>query len=522
MKFFTLVGLVGLLIVSISVNGKASELHPGQELEAHYAEALLALNSGDYVQSLKILESILKINPNHISALELKALVLRSTGKDPKALEIYQKLIHLQKKEGERAPYHFEIGIIHFRAKRFEEAKSHLLKAVSGNFNAGPSFYFLGMMAFQKGDFIEADEFFSQVPLRKSSDELLVASRYFSGLALSRTGFGSSGARELQAAAEGARKFQRNSSISSTEKNAAQALQAMDRSHWFGNISLLMQYDGNVSLVSTNASSQDVSGKKSFKANLVGGLGYLSSPMHPFQWAASYRLAYNRNLNSQAREYEFLSNVPAIYLTYLPIDRTNYGLKIEGNGTFQNRTDPAKGNTLLRPYSLSADVGPFVRHELYRKTILTFEIIDRPQKYYTDPVSGQDRRSGNALDTSVSLKYDSPKPAFNLLASLSFEINNSKGENFKSRTLTLDLANTFRLPDAHGLSLSTRLSATNYPQNNLARQDRNISLRLSWVKEFAQRWSVLADGSYTRNLSNASDLYSYVKPVVSLGLSYLL
>ena len=77
------------------------ESHPGLGAESQYAEAVLAFNRKQTDEAIKVLDVILKENPNHVEALELKALSLKVKGDDPKSIGVYEKLISI-KPEAER------------------------------------------------------------------------------------------------------------------------------------------------------------------------------------------------------------------------------------------------------------------------------------------------------------------------------------------------------------------------------------------------------------------------------------
>ena len=520
------VSLVTLAVFSLSVRADlksdagAAESHPGISFEADYSEAVFAFNNKNYDQTLLTLDALLKRAPGHVEALELKALTLKTAGKDVKAKETYEKLLTL-KQGKETAPYHFELGVIAYRTKKIVDARQHLFQSIQMGFNVGMSQFFLGSAEFQAGHPKLAKPYF-KAALQDTPDEIQVASHYYLGIIHSQLGYTSGATHQLLEARDMARTLPDNALAKDIGQAAEKTLAPFDQSQWFGNVSLLTQFDGNVSLVSPNVTADEASGKSSMKANLAAGFGKVGSPMSLIQYAASYRMAYNHNFNPAARDYEFFSNIPSLYLTYDPLAATSFGLKAEGNYTFQNHTDSASGSSTFRPYSMSIEVGPYLRREIYERTQVTAEVNYRPQTFNQDPPVGVTRRSGYVILPRLSVKYDSESDYFNPLGSIGYEMNQAQGTDQRYKTLAIDFANTFKLPHQHFVTVSMDLALSHYAERLPVRSDTTVSFRASWIKEIFTHWSLVGDVGYSTNSSTSAEIFSYKKPAVSLGLSYTL
>src|SRR6185437_5849313 len=133
MKFLLLLACVLLSTIAFG-----EESHPGLGIESQYSEAVLAFNRKQNDEALRILNGILEKHPDYTAALELKALTLRSEGKDRDAVDEYLKLIKL-KPESERGPYYFEIGVVCYRLKKMERAREYLERAILLHFNESAS-----------------------------------------------------------------------------------------------------------------------------------------------------------------------------------------------------------------------------------------------------------------------------------------------------------------------------------------------------------------------------------------------
>lgn len=525
-KTFLMVGLAScswtMMNATFPSVGSAQPLRTEKslELEAQYAEAVIAFNGKRFDQARQILDQLLRISPNNPEALELKALSFKSEGKQKESIDTYRNLIKI-KPEAERGPYYFELGSLYFQQKNIRYAKPLFERSIERGFNLAASHFFLGLIAFQAEQWYAADKHFAEV-VASDVEELAIASHYYLGIVYFKTGYANGATQQLIEARQMAQKMPESPIARDITVATDKALAPFDQSQWFGNLSFLTQWDGNVSLVSpTVIAAQQPAGLRTLKNTLVVGAGRVSSPLKKWQYVASYRLTINKNYNKETRDYEFFSNVPSLFLTYNPLARTAYGFKAEGNVTFQNlEASTGGGSRKYRPYSTGADVGPYVRHELVRRVQLTGEVIFRPQKFGQDPSTPNLRRSGNGVVARSSVQYLSRSPYLNPEGSLSFENYHSQGVDFRTRAYGLDLSNDFRLSPKDVATAGFAVARTFYPVRVPRRQETTVTLRASYVRTLNAKLSLLGDFTYSRNDANIPDTFSYRKPVVTVGLSY--
>lgn len=509
-----------LSLVASTGAARAAESHPGMNTEAEMAEASVLYNTKDYHGAIRLLDRVLKDSPNQVEPLELKALALKGIGNEKESLETYLRLIRL-KPSSQRGPYMFESGLIYYRQKKLPEAKAMFEGALAGNFNVVPSHFFLGSMAFNSSEYSTATTHFKEVAKDKGN-ELSVAAHYYLGLIAYRGGNSTIGMAELTAARDGAKNFPQSKMATDIGAAAVKALTPTDVSHWFGNLSFMAQYDGNVALLSPTISAPDqVSGKKSVEAIVSGGFGRMSSSADPLQWIASYRFNYNYNFNSQAKGYEYFTNLPALYLNVNPSAPSGYGIKLEGNFGFQN-TQSSTDSTVytLRPYNLSGDLGPYIRTLLFGDYQTTFELVYRPQKYYQD---GTDStvRSGFGIVPKISARKDFGSNYLNPEASVTYEFNQAQGVDYQSRTFSLDLSDSLKLPGGNLLIAGATVAFSRFPNHTVAtRSDNTFSFRINWIKDVGHGFSLLANAAYSSNKSTLDTVYSYAKPVLAFGATY--
>jgi Tfp pilus assembly protein PilF len=495
---------------------RAEESHPGIGLEPMYSEAVLAYNRKNMDEAIRVLDELLKLAPDHVQALELKALSLKSKGDDKRSLQTYARLAKL-KPPADRGPYLFEMGVIHNRQKNAAQAKLNFEKALALGFNAETSRLFLGLIAFNSGDMKEASDQLRHVA-GSSSAELRLVGLYYLGLIGFKTGQPSIATSQVADALELALTLPDSAIAKDIRSGAEKMLQPFSRSQWFATLTSLGQYDSNVSQVPTiSAFPLGGSGQPTAKLSVIGGLGWMTAPMSTIQWVPSYRFSYNRNFASAARGYEFFINTASMFLNYRPLARTTGGLKLEGNFAFQNQllsaTDASSGY-VFRKFSLGGDLGPYVRHQLGSQSRVELELLFRPQRYYGSP-----SLSGSSVLSRLSYRGEPIHALLNPGVSASFESRGAESADFRFRAYSLGLANLMRLKGLNTVTASVDLTLTSYPEASASRSDRTIGPRLSWLKVLTPKWSLLADLSLTWNKSTIPESYSYNRLQAGAGVS---
>jgi hypothetical protein len=498
------------------------ETHPGISLEPMYAEAVIAYNSKQPGEALRILDNVLKAKADYIQALELKSLVLKDLGKPRESQANYERLIKATP-PAKAGPYHFELAVLYFNQGKGKEKDSipHFEEAIRRGFNVTASHFFLGLAYFSQGEnqskLVESEKHFNAVAVSDSA-ELKPASHYYLGLINFKRGYGSQGTQELIEARGLARSLPDDPMAKDISKAVDAALAPYGKGQWFGNISLLQSFNGNVSSLPNSATLPELtSGEKTFQTLLVAGLGRMSSPLNAVQWVASYRGGFNLNYNSAASAYQFLTHTFDVYLTAQPLARTNYGIKFEGNFSMSDQGSGATGSSSfqLRKYSLTGEFGPYLRSELKRGLLFSMEAFYRPQNYFTQPDV-----SGNAAVLRSALNYDRSSSWWNPGGFLSIERNRADGAAYRYYGAGAGINDQMRLNDRTTLTGSISLNLNQYLESDPQRFDKLVILRLSGLRQLTPKWSLVADASYQINYSNQSDLYYYTQPVVSFGAGY--
>lgn len=518
LHFFAFVLFLGFL----APHTKAEESHPNMSLEPIYAEAVLAYNSKNTRRTLELLDSILNVDPKYIGALELKALTLKNLGESKRSLDEYLKLLKITSGK-DRAPYHFELGSIYFREKNTKLARYHLVQSARYKFNEGPSYFLLGIITFQQNERFVARKLFERA-LEKSPDDLKSASHFYIGLIALQTGRGNEGIYQIVEAKKLAEKQPNNELSKQIAQVSSDLLSQYDKPNWFGNLTVLGQYDTNVSLISdTVANSSGTSGSKSGKVTFIGSVGRAGSPMKPIQWLGSFRFNANKNFNSLTKTYEFASNVGTAYFTFNPLARFSYGLKLEGTYTFQNQLTDSTSNTYTyKPYFGQIDVGPFLKYISPLGVKAVLELDYKGQKYYQDPEDETSIlvRSGNAKYVRLSLLSDIPKKWFNPGGYIGYEFISPKGTEYRQRVGYIGVSNSFKPSDVTTINYYFDVTLDHYYHAQPPRMERTFVNRVNYIRKITSAWTLLGDVSYTLNKTSQPASADYKKFVLSLGISY--
>lgn len=497
--------------------GLTEESHPGLGLESLYSEAVLAFNRKQANEALRILDGILKQNPNHIESLELKALTLKAKGDEVKSIVVYERLLAL-KPIAERGAYHFELGVLLQQQKKNDQAKPHFEKAIELQTNVGPSHLFLGLILFTANDIASAKPHFEA--LRKDQNpEMQMVGRYYLGLIHFKNGYGGGGTSELMAARSIASDMPDNKMAQDIKAGIEKILAPFSKSQWYGNVAFLTQYDSNISQIPSvgEITPTAASGKSTLKLQLVGSVGRMSSPMRTVQIVGGYRVAVNKNLNGNTKTYEFATNTLTFYANVKPLSETTWGLKAEGAFSFQNRLEDSSTNAYTYGrYNFGGEFGPYIRSQFSPSWTGQLDVFLRPQKYYEDT-----SLSGQGLYTRLSARKDGGiwwNPSF----VAGFESNDTQSDEYRSQTLAFTIADTAKLSGSLTLTFGLDLLLVSYKDSALKRSDRSGTLRASVLRTLTPTMSLLGDLSLTNNVSTVPEAYSYNKVLLSAGISWTL
>jgi tetratricopeptide (TPR) repeat protein len=512
-----LVGLIGLctsLAWTCVDDARGEESHPGLAAEAMYAEALLAYNQKRYGEAAKILDEAMRTDPKNIPVLEMRALTLKIEGNDPKSVEVYRKLIELKPKE-QRAPYHFELGTIYQKHKKYDAARAHFSQALAAKYNVVPTHFYLGSMDFTDGNLDPAEKHFRYV-LRRGPPELKVASMYFLGLVNFRAGYGASGTAHILAAKSMADRLPDDPGARTIGQATTKILEPFSQPQWFVNATFTGQYDSNVGQIPLGITDPaQLSGKETSKVLVSAGAGRMTAPLSTLQLVGSYRASYNKNLNSQTKAFEYFTHTGSLYFNLTPLAELSGGLKTEGSFLFQNQAGATADTYTFGKSSLTFTVGPFMKWQVLRSLAIQLETTYRTQTSYVSPTA-----SGQAISARLEARSSGKTRLFNPGGNVNFEKSNTEGLDTRYTAFGGGVSNAFSLNERDTITLSVDLLSTTYPEAAVERSDLNFPIRANWAHVMNSHWSLLLDASYTNNSSNIPTSYSYNRLLAGLGVAW--
>ena len=511
-----------LTCATVSRTTHAIESHPGISSESMYSEAVLAFNKKQSSEALRILDELLRTSPNHVEALELKALTLKSQGDDRNSLDVYNRLIRL-KPDKERGPYHFELGVILNRQKKSDIARVQFEKALALGFNETVSHLFLGMIGFSNGDLNASRVHFRAVESQGNAEMQTVA-HYYLGMIHFKEGNGSSGTHEMNLARTTAKDSPDSKMASDIKLAAEKVLAPFRNSQWFASITAIGQYDSNIALIPSGLASAQASNKGTPNTLLNAGFGRMSPPVDDVQWVASYRFSGNKTLSAETKAYDFASNTPSLFLNLSPLSPVTGGIKLEGNLTFNNQptssTATANDGTAtyrFTKYSTAYEAGTYLRFEPATRFLVQLDLGMRKQTNYADP-----GLTGTSLLAKANIRGASSSKLLNPALTVSYESNRASNPDSKYNSTGIGASNGFRLSSSDTVTASLDYLASTYPAHALLRADKNISGRVSLIHVFTPKWSFLADVSYTTNTSSIANSFSYSRMSGGAGIGWSL
>lgn len=502
------------------------------ELEPDYAEAVLAYNAKDYAKAHKLLAPLMKKAPDVPEFLELKALALKAEKKTAESVEIYEKLIAAKTAAGaaekEVAPYHFELGVIRFGQKDLAAARKHLEIAARHEFNRGPTNLYLGMDAFQRGAWGDAESYFDQV-ISSSTRELWAASAFYIAQAQVKADYRGGAAYNLARAKSYASAVlddpQANADAKKIAeqiyKSADKALKPFDKTTYFAQVGSTFGVDTNPLTAPGDPASGVVTGKWS----LFGGAGLATSPVGFLQFVPSFRFAGNMNTESGAIRSEFLNPAVSLVVNRTPLSKFSWGVKAELIGSLRNNGDSST-RFLYTPFSAMVSTGANIRAEVARKLTLGVEAAFEPQRFFIDQtMSSENYRSGLAYLGRVYLQNEAGRQFLNPRGGVRFYFNGTQGTEFRFTSLTLEAANVMRPITNLTVTLVLEGSVWHYLDRIAGpRTDLMLLAVANTSYKIYKGLSALLNFDFTVNESRpnaaVSTLFSYNRVNVGAGVSY--
>jgi tetratricopeptide (TPR) repeat protein len=501
------------------------------ELEPEYSEAVLAYNEKEYSKAHKILGELIKKAPSVTEFLELKALALKAEKKTAESVGVYEKLIAAKMAKGAKekdvAPYHFELGVIKFGEKNLAASRKHLEIAARHDFNRGPTNLYLGMDAFQRGAWGEAENYFDQV-ISSNTRELWAASAFYMAQSQVKADYRGGAAYNLARSKSYAQAVIDDPNSNPDAKKIAQqiyesadkALKPFEKTTYFAQVGSLFGWDTNP----LTAQGDPASGESTGKWSLFGGAGLATSPIGFLQLVPTLRFAGNLNTNSQAQATEFFNPGVSIAVNRTPLSRFSWGVKADLMGSFRNSA-ASSGRFLFTPFSTMISAGANMKAEIAKKLNFGVEFAFEPQRFFIDlTTTFENYRSGLGYSGRVYVANDAGRRFFNPRAGVRAYYNDTTGTEFGNLTGTVEFGNVFR-PIAN-LNINLALEGSYWSYLRRTAGYRGDWMFLGVLNTSYKVWkglSALLNFDITINQSGpggSNALFTYNRMNLGGGLSY--
>jgi hypothetical protein len=338
--------------------------------------------------------------------------------------------------------------------------------------------------------------------------------------------FSSRGVQELidsrDLAQSALKKDEKNANAQNIFDASTKMLSPFNNGQWFGNVSLMTQYDSNIQQLPSGSSNTTATSDtpSTLKENLLAGIGYMSAPLNTFQLVTGYRASYNKNFNSDTKAYEYFTNNVSINLNYRALAKTTYGIKLDSNLVFQNSlSDPTDSTSSYeyQKFNVTLGGGFAIRHQLDAYWRVEGEFNLRNQHYFADST-----QKGVNSSFSLSARRTGGDNYFNPGVTILQESNNAQGNLSYYRAYGLGFSNTMNLPNMLILNQSLDFLLTNYSRTSPLRTDANYSLKLGALKFVTPRFTLMADFTYITNYSSIESSYTYNRFTTSAGVGFML
>ncbi len=519
-----------LFLLFAILNAGAAMASLEADTEATATDAAILLREGKPDDALRIVNQGLATDPKSIDLLEVKALALSAKKDEAGATQIFERLKAQPGANKKRlGGYQYQLGIMQYQRKNLPAARKSFGAALASGFNQAGSHYYLGVLELEEKNYTDARDNLLAV-LQTDNLEFHPPARLYLAQLSTQMNDGGNALRFYGRAREEARDMSLDGSVSEgTRKLARQVmisaerdLRAYEESLFFAYVGLFAGYDSNILLLpSTALSGAGGTGSPSGVGTFRYGLGYATSPMSDWQLIGAYNGNANLNSSTITQSAEFFTHDLSLYLTKNPLKATNYGFKLQGIGILQYQKDPTTTNSKFAMYSLQGSFGPYYRTELTRGWYIGGEALFQPQKFHLDQFQPlTNKRSGWDALGRVYVARESVGGSWNPAMALAIDYNNTTGEEFRSKRLTMDFSNTIYLSPDFVTSMGATVALVNLSDRPAGtRNDQFLSLTSNLGYRLTTELTALINLQYQNNLTNAAS-YRYSRIVGNFGASY--
>ena len=508
---------------------------PPRSLETKFSEAVLLFYEKKYPEALSLNQEVILEGENQKS-LELKGLIYKASGQTELARRTYIYLIKKIKEAGlqptEGLGAWFDLGVLEFQIKNYDNAFRYLTFCIQNNFNTGASHFFTGLVHYQKLNYQESIASLHEV-LNSDAESLKpIAALYLSDLYVKTQNYEKAIFYLAKARTQAQQINEANTQnlpddvkTNTTEitKKINENIQLYNEPQFFKNAALILSHDTNVLSVPSVGSVSDLfSGKSSNKVIVKALIGKADGHFEDLQKVWSYQFSGNLNENKQTETGQFVTNDFNYLWNFKPYSEMFSSLRLNLNSNFQYQVNPSTNKGAFGPYNLSGSVGYAKRLEYTDSRSDMFETLLKYENFLQDPAfSSFMKKTGFELSASYSVQIENKNAYFNPGAALLLKGRYSNGNEYRNLGAQVGLNNQFHFSEKNQGLLSASYSHTNYPERiGEQRTDQLTSLQWDQSYKYSSTLTWIASINLSQNNSNVEAVYAYKRNIYSLGLNY--
>jgi tetratricopeptide (TPR) repeat protein len=287
------------------------------EATIYVDRAVLAYEEKRFEEALKELQEALRLDPESGDALYYQGLVFIALNQPSNGRDALEKARRLRPADVDIA---FQLGVLNFNLQQYENAEPLLRQVYQAEPRRPNLGYYLGFMEYRKKNYRDALRYFqTTVP---SDDNFAQLARFYSGLAMSASGF----PRQGQAAIVEALRIQPVSPLTTPAQRLSEFLETAPEAdrRFNGALQLGVLYDTNVPAIpsgGTDIVSQVIRQTQSRRksegelAALNAIYKWLRSPDWP-EWEGTVSYRFYQSYYNRLTEFNTQVHTPAIAVAY--------------------------------------------------------------------------------------------------------------------------------------------------------------------------------------------------------------
>jgi hypothetical protein len=508
---------------------------PPRALETKFSEAVMLFYDKKYSEALELNQQVILEGENQ-KALELKGLILKASGQIELARRNYVYLLTKIKEAGlqptEGLGAWFDLGVIEYQLKKYDNSFKYLSFCIQNNFNTGASHFFTGLIHYQKLAYQDSIASFHDVIKSDAESLKPIAALYLSDLYVKTQNYDKA-IFYLAEARTQAQKINEatvqnlpddvKKNTTEIEKKINENIQLYNEPQFFKNAALILSHDTNVLSVPNVGGVSDLfSGKASNKLVVKALIGKADGHFEDLQKVWSYQFSGNLNENKETETGQFVTNDFNYLWNFKPYSEMFSSLRLNINSNFQYQVNPSSNKGAFGPYNLNASVGYAKRLKYTDSRSDMLETLLKYESFLQDPAfSSFMKKTGYELSTSYSVQIENKNAFYNPGGVVLLKGRYSNGNEYRNLGAQVNLNNQFHFSEINQALLIASYSYTNYPERiGEQRTDQLTSLQWDHSYKYSSTLTWLASINLSQNNSNIKEIYAYNRNIYSLGLNY--